>query len=56
MDSYIFRVAISTRETLSMIGDKVMGRCFGPMGHFIRESGRMVLRMGRDRFICREMR
>ncbi len=56
MENFISQVAIFTRGTLSTIGGKDMAKCSGQMGHFTRVSGKMGLRMVRDKFICQAIK
>lgn len=56
MESYIFRVEISIKETSQLIADKAMERCFGLMGHFTKDNGKMEFKMERDKFICLEIK
>ena len=54
MDNYIFQVEISIRAILFRIKEKDMDRCFGQIQVFIKASGKMVLRMARDKYIWQE--
>ena len=51
MGSYIFLAAISIKETLLMINDKVTDKCSGMMDLFLRDNGKMVYKMVKAKFI-----
>lgn len=55
-ESYIFIVVIFTKETLLQIEDKDMDKCFGLMDLFIKDNGKMVFKMGRDKSIYLEIK
>ena len=54
MESYTCRVETFTKETLQMITDKGMEKCFGLMGLFTKENGEMEVKMEKDKFISQE--
>lgn len=51
MDNYIFQVVIFTKAISLRTKDKVMGKCFGQMVHFIKVNGKVVFKMERDKYI-----
>lgn len=51
-----FQVEIFTKEILFQIVGKVTEKCFGLMGLFIKDNGRMVIRMEKDKFIYLEIK
>lgn len=50
MGSSTFPAATFTRETSWRTGEKATARCFGPMAHSTRESGRAECRTARGKF------
>lgn len=47
----IFQVEIFTKGIFLVIADKGMEKCFGLMDLFTKDSGKMELRMEKDKFI-----
>ena len=54
MDSFIFPVAIFTKEILFKIRRKDMVKCFGLMEVFIRVNGKMERKMEKAKYIYPE--